>query len=151
MTTDDINARDALLLAAINRPVGDDTWDDDVEALEALFEQAGKDFGYPDIENMTEVSGACAFDVGDVMGFTAKGHFPKLLFAYAVAESGYRDMSLWELEDELHFITHTWGRLVPYSLMYPDEPPCGQGPEAEIWEWSITPRRGFDPITRMEW
>lgn len=82
------------------------------------------------IETMVSLGAACALDIdGDVLGLVQRGHHaPWEIRRLAEAEHGY-GFGLWPTWPK-----RTYMRDVPWSIEYPDDPPCDRGEESIIWE-----------------
>lgn len=95
-----------------------------------------------EIEIMGELDGACDLDVDGLMGIVQKGHHaPWGIRRYAVYEC------LVDSEFDCPWPRKTYMRDMPWSLKYPDEPPCDRGPESVIWEPCKRTDAGAIPVT----
>ena len=77
-----------------------------------------------EITTMGEVLSACGDDFGDTTALVQKGHHPP----WALRREAW-----WEYEADA-WPRRVYMRSMPYGLLYPDEPPCGDGEEAIIWQ-----------------
>ncbi len=91
-----------------------------------------------EIEYLMHV-GACALDVGDEMAFFQRGHLPPWeLRAFSRSECPGDGDDDWP--------KHEWWRDVPYSIEYPDEPPCS-GEESLLYVPCAKDAAGAWPVT----
>lgn len=78
------------------------------------------------IEMMVALDGACELDSGgDLIGLVQRGHHPP----WAIRRYARDECDEWEPK----WPERTYMRSMPWSLLYPDEPPCTSGPEAILW------------------
>lgn len=92
-----------------------------------------------EIEEMREVFGACGDDFGDLTGLVQRGHHaPWALRRHAMYE---------QMVDEPGWPQRAYMRSVPWSIAYPDEPPCDEGEEQVIWEDCHRETPGAVPVT----
>lgn len=80
-------------------------------------------YGY-EPEHLVEIDGACAFDTsGEVLAVFERGHqSPWNLREWYRTEYGE---DVWPKRE--------WWREVPWSIEYPDDPPCGDGEESILY------------------
>ncbi len=96
-----------------------------------------------EITVMTSIDGACALDGdGEVTGIVQRGHHPPWgIRREALEHTGYEDPG-WP--------RRVYMRSMPYSLMYPDEPPCDRGEEAILWQRCKKDDAGALPVTVLD-
>ncbi len=93
----------------------------------------------PVIEHLATVLGACSEDVGEEMGYYQLGHHsPWELRRYSEVESPYWGDPGWPRRE--------WWQEMPYSLKYPDEPPC-TGEESILYVTCAKDAVGAFPVT----
>lgn len=94
-----------------------------------------------EIEYLASASSACALDNqdGDLLGIFQKGHHPPWeLRRYAVWE---------EFVDEPGWPKREYWQDIPWSILYPEEGPCDNGPEQIIFETCKRDTPGAYPVT----
>ena len=91
------------------------------------------------IEMLVSTNAACALDNdGEVIGIFELGHVPPwALRQYDWAE--YAGGESWP--------TREWWRDVPYSIQYPDDPPCDGGEESILFIPCKKTDAGAYPVT----
>ena len=101
------------------------------------------DLGDGEMWPLVSLGAACAIDIdGNVQGVVQRGHHaPWSIKRYAESEHGHG----YGLAPE--WPKRTYMRDVPWSLMYPDEPPCDDGEESVIWEECKRTTPGAIPMT----
>mgnify|MGYP003396290617 CR=1 FL=1 len=95
------------------------------------------------IEVMSAIDSACELDAdGDITGVVQRGHHaPWRIREAALEYTGDEDPG-WPRRQYM--------RSMPYSLLYPDEPPCDRGPEAILWMRCKRTDAGAIPVTLLD-
>ncbi len=92
-----------------------------------------------EVETLVAV-GACAVDdSGDAMAIFERGHVPPWNLRRVFVEEWDPDEPLWP--------TREWWREVPWSIMYPDDPPCDGGEESIVLDPCRRSDVGAFPVT----
>lgn len=97
-----------------------------------------------DIVPMVTLGGACALDGGDeVMGLVQRGHHAPWDLRRFAEDEVYVDAG------EAPWPKRTYMREMPWSILYPDDPPCDRGEESIIWEPCNRSTAGAVPVTYL--
>ena len=96
-----------------------------------------------EIVPMGTISSVCALDDidGDLLALIQRGHHPPWRLQRA---------ALWEYTDNPGWPRRTYMRSVPWSFVYPDDPPCDRGPESILWMPCKRTDVGAVPVTVLK-